>query len=119
MGFCMGGRHVLRAMSRLPHDLAACAALHPSFIVIDEPDSPHLVCGSIEGEPYLRFGETDRARPRAAARHGITHTIDVHQSAGHGYMLSGRTYLPGAAERSWERMLELFRRALREAPVPS
>lgn len=50
VGFCLGGRLVVRAMTTFPDVFAAGSALHPSFIVAEGPDSAHLGIGEIRGE---------------------------------------------------------------------
>jgi len=125
IGFCMGGRLVLRAMAALPEDFAAGAALHPSFVVTPEPDSPHLGLATVAGELYLGFAENDTITPpevipqvrEQLERHGIRHAIDLHRGASHGYMLPGPPFDAEAAELAWRRTLELFGRNLQGAPV--
>jgi carboxymethylenebutenolidase len=125
VGFCMGGRHVLRAVSALPDEFVAGAGLHPSALVTDAPDSPHLGVGSVRAALYLSYGEIDEVAPPDSIppvreqldRHGIRAEIDVHPEAAHGFMLPGHAYQQDAAERSWERTLELLRENLQGAPV--
>ncbi len=124
IGFCMGGRFVVRAVSAFPQRFAAGAALHPTALLQpDNPDSPHLGLARATAELYVGFGGADEMVPPAhqdAVReqveaHGLTATIDVHAGAEHGFMLPGARYQEAAANRSWERTLELFARTLRPA----
>lgn len=126
VGFCLGGRLVVRAMTAFPAVFAAGAALHPSFIVTDEADSAHLRIGEIRGELYVGLGGADTFQPPEAfeparaelERHGIRYLADVHAGADHGYMIPGAAvHHDEACERSWERTLDLFRRTLQEASV--
>ncbi len=125
VGFCMGARHVIRAMARFPDRFVAGSGLHPAFIVTDSPDSPHLGLLGIRGEIYMGFGAADQLTPveliprfeEQVHAHGIAYSADVHPGAQHGFMLPGRGYDPAAAERSWQRTLELFGRALHREPV--
>jgi carboxymethylenebutenolidase len=121
VGFCMGGRHVLRVMSALPDEYAAGAGLHPSFLVTDAPDSPHLGAATIRGELYLSYGEVDQIAPASNVpvlteqfeSAGVKAEFDVHAACDHGFMFPGHhAYNEGAAERSWERTLDLFGRNL-------
>jgi carboxymethylenebutenolidase len=123
VGFCMGGRHALRVVSALPDEFAAGAGLHPSFLVTDAPDSPHLGCKDVAAELYLSYGEVDQVAPPATIpavreeleRHGVRVEFDVHAGADHGFMFPGsHAYSEEAAERSWERTLDLFGRTLQE-----
>jgi carboxymethylenebutenolidase len=124
IGFCMGGRFVVRAVSAFPERFAAGTALHPTALLQDSPDSPHLGLSSAQAELYFGFGGADAIVPPAhqdAVReqvdaHGLVATVDVHDGAEHGFMLPGPRYQEAAAERSWERTLELFGRALQETP---
>jgi carboxymethylenebutenolidase len=126
VGFCLGGREVVRAMTTFPDVFAAGAALHPSFIVADGPDSPHLRISDIRGELYVGLGSADAFQPPDAfeparselERHGIAFVADIHEGADHGYMIPGAPqYHDEACERSWERTLDLLRRTLQETSV--
>jgi carboxymethylenebutenolidase len=126
VGFCMGGRHVLRAVAALPDEFAAGAGLHPSFLVTEAPDSPHLGVESVRAALYLSYGEIDEVAPVSSIppvrercdQHGVRVDIDVHPGADHGFMLPGlHAYQEDASERSWERTLELLRENLQAAPV--
>jgi carboxymethylenebutenolidase len=125
VGFCMGGRFVLRALAAFPGEFAAGAALHPSFLVTDDPDSPLLALGTIAGEVYLGYGAADtftrvETIPHVRGQlehHEVRHVIDIHAGADHGYMLPGPAFDAEAAEAAWRETLELFRRNLEGAPV--
>jgi carboxymethylenebutenolidase len=126
VGFCLGGRLVVRAMTTFPDVFAAGSALHPSFIVAEGPDSAHLRIGEMRGELYVGLGGADTFQPPEAfeparaelERHGIRHVADVHEGADHGYMIPGApSHHDQACERSWERTLDLFRGRLQGASV--
>jgi carboxymethylenebutenolidase len=127
VGFCLGGRLVVRAMANFPDEFAAGAAFHPSFIVKpDDPDSPHLEIGKIRGEFYAGLGGADQFQPAhlfesAQAefdKHGLRCTSEIHDDADHGYMIPGAPiFHESASERSWEQTFEMFRRTLQAAPV--
>jgi len=126
VGFCLGGRLVVRAMTRFPDVFAAGSALHPSFIVAEGPDSPHLRIGEMRGALYVGLGGADTFQPPEAfeparaelERHGIRYVAEVHEGAEHGYMIQGApAYHDQAYERSWERTLDLFRGTLQQASV--
>jgi carboxymethylenebutenolidase len=122
VGFCLGGRLVVRGMTTFPERFAAGSALHPSFIVDDTPASPHLGMGSMRGELYVGLGGADGFQPPEAfaparaelERLGVAHVVDTHAGADHGFMIPGApAFQEAAAERSWERTFELFERTLR------
>jgi len=128
VGFCLGGRLVVRAMTTFADEFAAGSALHPSFIVAEGDDSPHLRLSDMKGELYVGLGGADAFQPPEAfeparaelERHGHAHLAEVHEGAEHGYMIPGApAYHETACERSWERTFDLFRRTLQQAPVPA
>jgi carboxymethylenebutenolidase len=126
VGFCLGGRLVVRAMTTFPDVFAAGSALHPSFIVAEGPDSAHLKIGEMRGELYVGLGGADSFQPPEAfeparaelERHGIRYVAEVHEGAEHGYMIPGApAFHDQACERAWERTLDLFRGTLQNASV--
>jgi carboxymethylenebutenolidase len=128
VGFCLGGRLAVRAMTTFPEHFVAGSALHPSFVVDDTPNSPHLAIGEMRGELYVGLGAADEFQPPAAfeparaelERHGTPHLIETHDAADHGFMIPGSPrFQEQAAERSWERTFDLFRRTLQPAAVGS
>ena len=121
VGFCMGGRLGLRAAEAFGSELAAASLLHPSRIVTDAPDSPHLAVDRIAGALYLGFGEADHVTPVSSIpplreqleQNGIQHRIEVLADAEHGYTMPDRpAYNREAAERAWAGTLELFSQRL-------
>lgn len=116
VGFCMGGRFGLRAAEAFG-DLVAAALLHPSRLVTDEPDSPHLSADRIEGALYLGYGEHDHVTPpstipplRERLEQGaVAHRIEVLPEAEHGFTMPGMpAYNEPAAEQAWRGSLALF-----------
>ena len=117
IGFCLGARAVFRTMMRLPDQFAAGAMWHPSFLVDDRPDSPHLSAGSLAGSLYAGFGETDRMMSvasmqpfiRAVSALGDRAVVDILPKADHAYTWpDAPSYNEAAAERAWSQTLELF-----------
>jgi len=117
IGFCMGGRLGLRAAEAFGSELSAASLLHPTGLVTDKPESPHLAVDQVKGGLYLGFGEEDQVTPVASIpplreqleRHAIPHRIDVLAGAEHGYTMPDRpAYQREAAERAWAQTLELF-----------
>jgi carboxymethylenebutenolidase len=126
IGFCMGARFVIRTLAAKPEEFVAGAGWHPAACVTSGPDSPHLGLAGISGELYFGFGEVDHITPietmpplrQELDRHGIKATIDVLSGADHGYAFPHMpAYHRDAAERAWERTLELFGRNLQGAAV--
>ncbi len=122
VGFCMGGRFGLRAAETFGGELAAASLLHPTGLVTDEPDSPHLAVDRVQGSLYFGFGEVDDVAPPSdipplreqLERHDVAHRIDVMPDADHGYTMPDRpAYNPEGAERAWAGTLELLGEQLR------
>ena len=116
-GFCLGARAVFRTMMRLPEQFTAGAMWHPSFLVDDAADSPHLSAGELSGSLYAGFGEADQMMSVASmqpfidtvALLGDRAVIDILPGADHGYTWPGApTYNEAAAERAWSQTLALF-----------
>lgn len=117
IGFCLGARAVFRTMMRLPGQFTAGAMWHPSFLVDDEPDSPHLTAGQLAGSLYAGFGEADRMMTVASMRPfieavsalGDRAVVDILPGADHAYTWpDAHTYNEAAAERAWSQTLALF-----------
>ena len=126
VGFCLGARAVFRTMMRLPNQFTAGAMWHPSFLVDDGPDSPHLSASGLAGSLYAGFGEADQMmsvasmRPFIEAVSGLGDrvAIDVLPGANHGYTWpDAPSYSESAAERAWSQTLALFSTALGSAPA--
>lgn len=109
IGFCMGGRFAIRAMAAFPDRLVAGAALHPTRLLQDGDNSPHLDLARINGPLYIGFGRDDSVVPpqhwaavdEQVTKHGKPVQIEVHPGAEHGYMIAGPRYLESAAAASW------------------
>ena len=121
VGFCLGARAVFRTMMRLPEQFRAGAMWHPSFLVDNGADSPHLTAGELAGSLYVGFGEADQMmsvdsmRPfiDAVSVLGDRVAIDVLPDANHGYTWpDAPSYNESAAERAWSQTLALFITAL-------
>lgn len=122
IGYCMGGRHVLRVAAAYPDLFRASAGLHPTGLVVEGSDSPHLEVGKIRGEFYAGFGGEDHYSPRdviagvRAAFNGqaASYSDEVHPGAAHGYAIPDRdSYDKHAAMRDWELVFAMYDRVLR------
>ena len=121
VGFCMGGRFGMRAAEAFGSDVAAASLLHPTNLVTDEPDSPHLGVDRIEAALYLGFGENDSVTPLSTIpplrerleQAGVAHRIEIVAGAEHGFTMPGRAaYNEAAAEQVWAGTLTLLRERL-------
>lgn len=122
MGWCMGGRHVIRAAGAHPDRFRATVSLHPTELAGgDGPDAASHEAPRCAGEVYIGYGERDPytppevvetvARAFAASSAGFEHI--VHRGAEHGYAIPDRdVFDKHAAARDWERAFAMYRRVL-------
>ena len=122
IGYCMGGRLVLRVAGHFPHRFKVSACLHGSNLVTDRSDSPHLSAAKAEGELYCGFAELDpfasaeviRTMGDAMRNAKAKYRYELHRAVDHGYALPERDiYNKSAANRDWEIVFAMFRRQLR------
>lgn len=120
IGYCMGGRFVLRAAGTWPERFRASASLHGSDLATDQPDSPHRVARRAQGELYCGYAELDRfALPEIVAAveaelaqvPGLRFHAALHRGADHGYALPDRDVhdRPGF-NRDWEIIFGMLHR---------
>ena len=121
IGYCMSGQYVLSAAGTFPRRFRATASLHGVRQVTDQPDSPHLLAPSFQGELYCGFAEHDAAVPQAEVEQlaavlktcALKAQVEVHPGTEHGYSFPERkAYQRTAAERNWERIFAMFHRQL-------
>lgn len=125
IGWCMGGRHVVRAAGAYPDRFVANVALHPTAMTGDGgPDAPCHEAPNCRGELHIGWGEKDHySPPEVIAASGalfreapVAYDEIVHAGAGHGYALPDRAaYDKHAAARDWERAFAIYDRQLRAA----
>jgi carboxymethylenebutenolidase len=121
IGFCIGARSVLRTIANHPDVFTAGVALHPSFCTTGDDDSPHLGVASYTGHLYVAFGAEDKMQPASANEPFIDATnemsggrglAEVHVGADHGFAVPGGAYHEAAADRSYDKALEIFAKAV-------
>lgn len=119
IGFCLGARAVYRAMQR--NERVVCGAgWHPSFLVDDGADSPHVTAGSLDRPLYLGIGEADQVQSIAMHQQFLDAvadnehvTVTTFEGADHGFTWPGYpTYHEEAAEVSWTTTLQMLGAAL-------
>jgi carboxymethylenebutenolidase len=116
IGYCIGARSVLRTLVAHPDPFTVGIALHPSFCVTDDEDSPHVGVADLPGHLYVGIGAEDQMSSaeanaplvEAVARLGDRGTVEVHDGANHGFAVPGPAYHEAAASRSYEQALSLF-----------
>jgi carboxymethylenebutenolidase len=115
-GYCMGGRTSVIVAGRVPEHVAAAMSFHGGNLATDDPDSPHLLAGRIQGAVYVGAAENDSSFPveqadllsGALTDAGVEHTVEWY-SAPHGFAVpDNATFDETAAERHWMAMAAFF-----------
>ena len=120
-GYCMGGPMVMRTAATVPERIGAGASFHGSRLVMDDPDSPHLLVPQMQASFLIAIAENDDERD-PEAKHvlrasfdtaGLPAEIEVYEGAAHGWCPpDSPVYHERQAERAWDRLLALFETAL-------
>jgi carboxymethylenebutenolidase len=125
VGYCMGGRNALKAITAYPDRIVALASFHGGGLATEEPDSPHLQVGKIKGEVYFAHADHDHAMPReqidrleaALDEADVRFRSEIYPAAQHGFtMADTAAYSADAEKRHWEKLFELLGNAL---PTPA
>jgi len=125
VGYCMGSRFALRVASVLADEFVAAAGIHPGPPITDQPDSPHHDLPGVRGELYFAFAESDRFPPELVdrfrdelERNEIRGVVERIPGTEHGFSMADLpVYQREAAERHFERTLDLWRRNLSQQTV--
>lgn len=120
-GYCMGGPIVMRTAAALPERIGAGASFHGARLVMDNPDSPHLLIPQMQGSFLFAIAENDDEKEPEAKNvlrqafdaAGLPAEIEVYAGAAHGWCPpDSPVYNEAQAERAWGRLLALFETAL-------
>jgi carboxymethylenebutenolidase len=119
-GYCMGGQFAFRTAAAAPARIGAVGSFHGSFLVTEDPKSPHrLVRNTNAGYLVAIAQNDDHARPNAkvalrqafADRH-LPATVEVF-AANHGWCVEGSTtYDPPLSRKAWADLVEFYARTL-------
>ena len=121
VGYCMGGRNALVAVSALPDRFAALGSFHAGRVVTEGPDSPHRHVGSITAELYFGHADNDgsmtpediKALEQALDAAGVTYTSELYEGAPHGFTMADTAmHDPVGEQRHWKALFALLERAL-------
>jgi carboxymethylenebutenolidase len=123
VGYCMSGPFVMWAAAGFADRLACIASIHGANMATEQADSPHRMAPQIRCESYFACAEIDKWAPpadiealqSALVAAGTPHRIEWYPGVEHGFVFPQRAgiYNAPAAERHWERLLDLFARNLR------
>lgn len=121
VGYCLGGFLTMHAAIAHPDRVAAAASIHGGWLVTDAPDSHHAHAEKIRARVYVGVAEsdhnlatenTDRLRSALDAA-GVHATVEVYPQARHGFAVTDLpVYDRDSAERHWQRVFDLFAKAL-------
>jgi carboxymethylenebutenolidase len=124
VGYCMGARVALGFAAAFPDEVTAAAGIHPGALVTDKPDSPHHDVSRVKGELYFAFAENDRTataenvdefRDELKRRH-VRGEVERLPGTAHGFAMADLpVYDSAAAERHFEKTIELWRRNVQPA----
>jgi carboxymethylenebutenolidase len=121
VGYCFSGPFAVDVANSFPDRIRAAACFHGVRLHTDRPDSPHLALSNAGAEFYVGAAEHDEYAPAemierlatAMAAAGVRHRIEWYANTEHGFVFPRRpAYDARAAERHWERLLDLFARTL-------
>ncbi len=123
IGFCVGARAAFRTLLRLPTQFVTGALWHPSYLVDETADSPHLGVERLRASLFVGIGQEDQMQPVEAhqpfldALHPKTDVeVQIYPGADHGYTWPGWPgYDQTAAEHSFRQTVALFQRELNGA----
>lgn len=125
VGYCMSGPFTFAAAVAFPERIAAAASLHGVRLCTEAEDSPHRQADRVKGELYFGCAETDEWAPNEMiealdthlASIGANYRIEWYPETHHGFVFPDREamYHKAAAERHWERLVDLFGRNLQPA----
>jgi carboxymethylenebutenolidase len=120
-GYCMGGPITMRTAATLPDRIGAAGSFHGGGLVTDKPDSPHLLVPKMKAQYLIAIAENDdKQQPTAKdtlresfAAAKLPAEIEVYTGAQHGWCPpDSAVYNEALAEKAWERLLTLFKKAL-------
>ncbi len=121
VGYCMGGPLTMRTAAALPNRIGAGCSFHGGGLVVDGPDSPHLLAAKMKASYYFGIATNDDqrqpdAKDKLRAAFDAAHlpaTIEVYEGCNHGWCVKdGAVYNEPGAERAWGNMLKLYGAAL-------
>jgi carboxymethylenebutenolidase len=120
-GYCMGGPIAFRTAAAVPDRVGAVASFHGGGLVIDSPNSPHLLAAKTKVQLLIAIAANDDARSpnekdvlkETFAKANLPAEIEVYAGAAHGWCPpDSGVYNESQAEKAWSRLLALYGKAL-------
>jgi carboxymethylenebutenolidase len=121
LGYCMSGRFAVAAAARFPSQVKCAASIYGTWLISDDPESPHRAAAEARGEIYFACAEEDHWAPLEVVERlkadlstaGANAEIEIYRGVEHGFAFRSRnSYDRAADDRHWERILSLFRRTI-------
>ncbi|BCW88733.1 hypothetical protein sos41_18750 [Alphaproteobacteria bacterium SO-S41] len=123
VGYCFTGAHAMRAAAARPDKIAAAASFHGGRLLIDGPDSPHLLLPEIKARLYFGHAVQDQSMTAeqilkfedALGQWGGHFASETYEGALHGWTVPGRAdiYNQPQAELAHEKLTAFLHAALK------
>jgi len=119
-GYCMGGPFTVWTAAAAPERVKAAASFHGAALVGEDATSPVKMLGQTQASYLFAIARNDdRTAPgdkdalkKAAADAGRPAEVEVYR-ADHGWTVDDSpVFDPDAADRAWDRLLNLYKAAL-------
>ena len=123
-GYCFSGGLSLAAAAHFPDRVVAAASYHGGNLATEEPDSPHLLVGSIKARVYVAGAIEDSSFPdsqkqrliEALSKARVENVVETYP-AKHGWVPSDSAVFDAqASDRHYQTLLALFDATLKRAP---
>jgi carboxymethylenebutenolidase len=121
VGHCFSGKMAMFAAAARPDKVVAVASFHGGGLYTDAPTSPHLALPRIKARLYFAHADKDHSMNEDAiakfeqslAKWGGKFESETYRGAYHSWTSSDSpVYNQAAAERAFQKLLELFRESL-------
>jgi carboxymethylenebutenolidase len=121
VGHCFSGKMAMFAAAARPDKVVAVASFHGGGLYTDAPTSPHLALPRIKARLYFAHADKDHSMSedaiakfeQALAKWGGKYESEIYRGAYHSWTSSDSpVYNQEAAERAFQKLLELFKGSL-------
>jgi carboxymethylenebutenolidase len=122
VGYCMSGRFAVAAAANLGYQVACAASFYGTWLVSDDPQSPHRAAPKAHAKIYFACAEHDHWTSladveilrQALAAANSSAEIEIYYGTSHAFAFpQRRQYDRLAAARHWERLVALLRDSIR------